>query len=117
MKDALIAISCTLVMVAGWFYLARSQGVQRLQPYESPRRNAARGKARRLGAWSMILVGISGFWMMWEVQRLEVNRDAPTLRAGLALMLVTVALLTMMLCAIVDVYLTMRMRRDNGRPK
>jgi UDP-N-acetylmuramyl pentapeptide phosphotransferase/UDP-N-acetylglucosamine-1-phosphate transferase len=117
MSDAITAVCCTLVIVAGWFYLARSQGVERLQAFETPRRNLTRRRARRMGAWSMMLVGISGFWLIWEVQRLEAERDAPAVRAGLALMVVTVALLTMMTCAFVDVYLTMRMRRNNGRPK
>ena len=79
---------------------------------ESPRRNTTRRKARRMGAWSMILIGASGFWLMFEV-----GRAGPPIRVALAMILVTVALLTMLMCAMVDVYLTMRLRQSNRGPK
>jgi len=108
--DALIAIFCTFVVGAGWYYLARSQIVAALEPYESPRRNRTRRKVRRMGAWGMILAAISGYWLTLELKW----RTSPT-RAGLALLLLSFALFLMLLSVFVDVYLTRRMTRDSRR--
>lgn len=112
MLDAFTAILCTMMIAAGWFYLVRSQGVERLQGLESPRRNAARRKTRRMGAWSMILLGVGWFWLMWELQR-----KASAIRTLFAFVIVVLSLMTMVLCALVDMYLTNRMRRTNGPHK
>lgn len=113
MLDALTAIFCTFILAAGWFYLTQSRGVERLSELESPRRNAARRKARRMGAWAMILLAASLFWIMFEVPR----RDAISARRfTAAVLLLGFSLITMILCAMVDVYLTLRMRQSNRPP-
>lgn len=113
MTHAITAIFCTLCMAAGWFYLARSRGVERLAMLESARRNATRRKARRLGAWSMILVGLGSFWLMFELDREPTN----PLRFLLSLVLLFVSLATMIICALVDMYLTRRMHQTNRGKK
>lgn len=110
MRDAFTAILCTFMVAAGWYYLVRSRGVEHLQEFESPRRNATRRKTRRMGAWSVILVGIGWFWLMWELQR-----NTSPIRFLLALLVVGLSVIMMVICAMVDVYLTTRMRRTKGR--
>jgi hypothetical protein len=106
--EILIATFCTLVIAAGWFYLARSEGVERLQHLESPARNHTRRVARRLGAWCMIVLSLSFFWMFVELER----KLSPS-RMALSLGFVVLSLLTMMACVMVDVYLTVRMYKTN----
>ena len=115
MNDAITAIFCTLCMASGWFYLVRSRGVERLSMLESPRRNLTRRRVRRMGAWSMIIIGAAGFWMMFELGRTDVGSSSPVhkLRLAVAGVTVSVALVTMLLSALVDMYLTMRMRQSN----
>lgn len=106
--DALLAAFCTFVVAAGWYYLARSQIVTTLEPYESPRRNKTRRKVRRMGAWGMILAAVSGYWLT-----LELKWRSP--RAALALLLLGFALMTMVFSVAIDVYLTQRMTREQRR--
>jgi hypothetical protein len=110
--EILIASFCTLVIAAGWYYLARSVGVDRLQPFESPRRNQTRRTARRLGAWCMIVLSLSFFWMFVELER----KLSPP-RIALSLGFVVLSLLTMMVCVLIDVYLTFRMYQTNRGPR
>lgn len=118
MNDAITAIFCTLCMASGWFYLVRSRGVERLSSLESPRRNATRRKVRRMGAWSMVMIGAAGFWMMFELGRGDVRSSSVhKLRLAVASIAVGVALITMLMSALVDMYLTMRMRQSNRGPK
>lgn len=118
-SNAITAIFCTLCMAAGWFYLARSRGVERLSSLESPRRNATRRRVRRMGAWSMIMIGAAGFWLMFELGRADVRTASPVhrLRLFVAGIAVSVSLITMVLTAMVDVYLTIRLRQSNRGPK
>lgn len=110
--EILIATFCTLVIAAGWYYLARSSGVERLQPLESPTRNRTRRVARRLGAWCMIVLSLSFFWMFVELER----KLSPP-RIALSLGFVVLSLSTMMICVFVDVYLTFRMFQTNRGPR
>lgn len=110
MHDALTAILCTLIVAAGWYYLARSQFVQSLQGIETPRRNAARHKARRLGALSMILLAPSFFWLIYETNPEASRVSVP--RASAAMLLTIFALVSMMICVTADVYLTLRVRQQ-----
>ena len=110
--DAFIAIFCTLVVAAGWYYLSRSDAVAALEGFESPRRNKTRRKVRRMGAWAMILLAISVYWMI-----VEAKRGTSPIRLLLSLLLSSLAILTMLLCAAVDMYLTHRLgkSRPGGR--
>lgn len=108
--NALVAVFCTLVIAAGWFYLARSDMVAKLEPYESPRRNIARRKARRIGAWAMILAAVSGYWLVLELRW----RTSPP-RVAAAFLLVMFAVVGMIVSVVVDLYLTRRMSRSNRR--
>lgn len=109
--DAFFAAFCTLVVAAGWYYLARSQIVTALQPFESPRRNKTRRKVRRMGAWGMILAATAGYWLVFEMKR---PQPSPP-RVASALLLLSFALLAMLLSVMVDVYLTRRLARDQRR--
>ena len=108
--DAFIALFCTFVVGAGWYYLARSPIVAALEPFESPRRNKTRRKVRRMGAWGMILAAIAGYWLTLELKW----RTSPP-RIALALLLLSFALFQMILSVLVDLYLTQRMTRDARR--
>lgn len=110
--EFLIASFCTLVIAAGWYYLARSLTVERLQSLETPRRNRTRRTTRRLGAWCMIILSLSFFWMFVELER----RNSPT-RLAISLAFVAFSLLTMLLCVMVDMYLTFRMYQTNRGPR
>lgn len=112
LDEILIATLCTLVIGAGWYYLARSVGVERLQALESPARNRTRRAARRLGAWCMIVLAFSFFWMFVELER----KLSPP-RIALSLCFVVLSLFTMMICVCVDVYLTYRMYQTNRGPR
>lgn len=115
LADAITALFCTLCIAAGWFYLARSRGVERLAMLESPRRNATRRKVRRMGAWAMMIIGAAGFWMMFELGKPISQSSSPVHRLRLLVsgMTVFVALITMVLSALIDMYLTMRLRQTN----
>ena len=106
--DAVIAVFCTLVVAAGWYYLARSSAVASLAGYESPRRNKTRRKVRRMGAWSMIVLAIGVYWMI-----LEVKWRASPVRLFLSLVLSSFAILMMLTCAAADMYLTHRLGKSN----
>lgn len=110
--EFLIALCCTIVIGAGWYYLARSQGVERLAVHESPRRNRTRRAARRLGAWAMIVLSLSFFWMF-----VEIARYTSPARMVMSLAFVVLALLVMLACVMVDVYLTIRMYQTNKGPR
>lgn len=114
LHDAFTAILCTMIAAAGWFYLTQSKAVQTLQGIESPRRNAARRKARRMGALSMLLLSPSFFWLIYETNPVASQISKP--RATAALLLTAFALLSMMMFVLADLYLTMRVRRSIHRP-
>ncbi len=110
--EIIIALFCTLVIGAGWYYLSQSAGVERLSELESPRRNRTRRTARRLGAWCMIVLSLSFFWMF-----VEIERQLSPKRLVLSLGFVVLSLFTMMVCVMVDVYLTVRMYQTNRGPR
>jgi UDP-N-acetylmuramyl pentapeptide phosphotransferase/UDP-N-acetylglucosamine-1-phosphate transferase len=113
LTDAITAIFVTLILAAGWFYLTQSRTVELLKPMESPRRNKTRRKARRLGAGSMIVLGVSWFWAMWEMKGEPISQP----KFALALLLVGLSLITIVLTTMVDVYLTFRLRKGKGPPQ
>lgn len=110
--NAVIAAFCTLVVAVGWYYLAHSRGVDVLAGVESPGRNLTRRRARRMGAWAMIVAALAGFWLVLELRW----RPPSGLRIGLTLLLLTLALLAMMISVLIDTYLTNRIRRRGPRP-
>ena len=110
--EFLIGLFCTLVIAAGWYYLARSPLVTNLQGLETPRRNRTRRAARRLGAWAMIVLSFSFFWMF-----VELERGLSPKRMALSLAFVVLALLTMIICVLIDLYLTYRMFQTNRGPR
>ena len=106
--ELLIGLFCTLVIAAGWYYLSRSPAVENLQGFESPQRNRTRKMTRSLGAWAMIVLSLSFFWMF-----VELERELSPIRMAASLGFVVLALLTMILCVVVDVYLTFRIYQTN----
>ncbi len=110
--EFLIALFCTLVIAAGWYYLARSPSVDRLSELETPRRNRTRRTTRRLGAWCMIVLSLSFFWMF-----VELERGLSPKRVALSLAFVVLSLFTMLVCVMVDVYLTIRVYQTNKGPR
>jgi|GEM_PF-5317681 len=116
MANAIVAIFCGLSIMAGWYYLSRSQLVEQLQPFESPRRNRIRRQARRLGAMTMIVLSIAFFYGFWLLTRTKEGQ--PSLQLLFAWFAVVVLLFILILCVSVDVYLTARIRNTlKGPPR
>ena len=106
MANALIAILCGLLLLAGWFYLTRSRLVEELNSIESPRRNRIRRKVRRLGAMTMIALAIVLFVGVWMLMG---SKASPQLML-VWLLVVILLLFILILSVMVDIYLTARMR-------
>jgi ABC-type Fe3+-siderophore transport system permease subunit len=108
---ALTSLLCTMCLAAGWFYLTRSRMVDTLATLETPRRTALRRRIRRTGAVCMMCVAVAFFYLVYELNR----RESPQ-RVVLAGAAVGVLLLSMLLLAACDVYLTYRTRKAHRKP-
>lgn len=85
--------------------------VDRLAPFESPRRNVTRRRARRIGALAMLALAASLFLCVWEL-----DTQPPRVILLLAsLTTMSVALVLLVVCLVVDLYLTHRMRETLKR--
>lgn len=105
MANALVAMLCGLLLLAGWYYLTRSSVVEQLYAFETPRRNRMRRQVRRLGAWTMIALAIALFAGVWLL--LGGKATLPLLAVWLC---VIILIFILILSVMVDIYLTARMR-------
>jgi UDP-N-acetylmuramyl pentapeptide phosphotransferase/UDP-N-acetylglucosamine-1-phosphate transferase len=101
---------CLLVAIAGWYYLFSSTSVQKLAVTEGDQLNQRRIRLRRAGGAIMFLLAVA-FYSLF--QAIEHARPA---QAMALLMTVLVLLATIILLALLDLRLTLKLRRhDRGR--
>ncbi len=116
--NALVAIFCTLVLVAGWHYATNSAAVDRLAPVEGGRINDLRRRLRRLNGVQLLGLAAAIFWLFIEIGRLDGPARNPT-RFVIASGLTMVLLFVTVAFAGVDVWLTSRLRaaKRNAPPR
>lgn len=104
--DTLLAIFALLVAAVGWYYLFYSRAAARLEGVEDDRANRLRGVLRRTNGIIMLLmaVGIAVATYRFDMERM------PT-QFGLTWMAVMLLLLISVVLALIDMRLTLRLRR------
>ncbi|MEA2710063.1 MAG: hypothetical protein QOF78_2664 [Phycisphaerales bacterium] len=100
------SIFALLVAAVGWYYLFYSRAAERLEGVEENRSNRLRGFLRRTNAIIMLLmaVGIAVATFRFDMERMP-TQFAVTWVAVMVLLLVSVVL------ALIDVRLTLKLRR------
>lgn len=112
--NALVAIFCTLVLVAGWHYATNSAAVDRLAGVEGNRFNQLRRRLRRLNGIQLLGLAAAIFWMFVELERLDGPAKNVT-RLSIAFGLTVLLLFITLALAGVDMWLTSRMRTAQRR--
>lgn len=112
--NALVAIFCTLVLVAGWHYATNSAAVDRLAGVEAGRFNHLRRRLRRLNGVQLLGLAASIFWLFIELGRLDGPARNVT-RLSIAFGLTMLLLLITLALAVVDMWLTSRLRAAQRR--
>jgi hypothetical protein len=104
-------ILALLCGVAGWFYLFYSKAAARLASVESARLNAIRVALRRVSGAAMVLLGIALFAGSNSVD----EQKAPNVFLAIWIS-VLLLLATILLLALADVRLTLKLRSGPRRP-
>lgn len=112
--NALVAIFCTLVLVAGWHYATNSAAVDRLAGVEAGRFNHLRRRLRRLNGVQLLGLAAAIFWLFIEIGRLDGPARNVT-RFAIASGLTLVLLMVTVLLAGIDIWLTSRLRAAERR--
>ena len=102
------SIFSLLVGAAGWYYLFFGRSVARLAEVEGERRNRLRRRLRRIGGFSMLLLG-AAFYVTIRSADLEPPRPWGVILGGSA---VVVLLVVVLVLALADLRLTRRTRRE-----
>ena len=104
--DTLLAIFALLIAAVGWYYLFYSRAAERLEGLEEDRANRLRGRLRRTNGIIMLLmaVGIAVATYRFDMERM------PT-EFGITWLAVMLLLLVSVILALVDVRLTLKLRR------
>ncbi len=101
---------CLLVAIAGWYYLFHSAAVQKIARAEGDEPNHRRIRLRRAGGAIMLLLAIAFFALF---QAIDAARPAEAIALLMAVLLL---LATIIVLALVDLRLTLKLRRhDRGR--
>ena len=102
----LSAIFALLIAAIGWYYLFYSRAADRLEGVEEARTNRLRGMLRRTNAIIMLLiaVGIAVATYRFDMERM------PT-QFGLTWLAVMMLLFVSVVLALIDVRLTLKLRR------
>jgi hypothetical protein len=103
--QTLAPIVALLIAAVGWYYLFYSRATQRLEGVEAQRANRLRGMLRRTNAIIMLLMAVGIALGSIRMDRLTPEQFILTWSAVLILLFVAVML------ALIDVRLTMRLRR------
>ena len=107
----LAAAFSLVVAVAGWYYLFNSRAADALRDVEQGRVNRWRAILRRAGGLAMLLLAIC-FYALFQ------SMDDANPRAFLLLTTAVVLLLMfIMVLAAVDVRLTWKLKRQQGKPE
>ncbi|MFT3788601.1 MAG: hypothetical protein QM770_20920 [Tepidisphaeraceae bacterium] len=109
--DLLVAIFCTLVVAAGVYYFRNTTASDRLIGVEPDANNRLRRSLRRVNGVLMLLLAGAFFWGSIEMER----RSSPT-RFIVAWLLVIGLVIATMALAVVDVWLTGKLRRSHRKP-
>ena len=104
--DTLLAIFALLIAAVGWYYLFYSRAAARLEGVEDDRTNRLRGRLRRANGIIMLLmaVGIAVATYRFDMERM------PT-EFGITWLAVMLLLLVSVILALIDVRLTLKLRR------
>ena len=104
------ALFSLLTAAAGWFYLFHSRGARTLSGIEQRRLNVLRSRMRRAGGFSMLLLAV-GFYAGFNT----VDADqTPAAFAGVWIG-VMVLLAVVVALALIDLWLTACLRRENAK--
>ena len=103
--QTLLAIFALLVAAVGWYYLFYSRATQRLEGIEEQRANRLRGILRRINAIIMLLMAVGIAFASVRMNRITPRQFILTWAAVMMLLLVAVIL------ALIDVRLTVKLRR------
>lgn len=106
MRSILPGIFSLLVAAAGWYYLFYSRAALRLGGIESADINARRVRLRRIGGGLMVLLGAAFFIGFYSV-----DWEMPTSAFMAAWLAVLVLLGAIVVLALIDMRLTLKMRR------
>jgi Na+/H+ antiporter NhaD/arsenite permease-like protein len=112
LKHYLPGIFALVVAATGWFYLFYSTAAQGLTAAEPQPANRRRVRLRRVGGVVMLLLGFSFYAGFYAVQW-----DPPGRDFALVWLAVTVLLMILVVLALVDLRLTMKLRRRQHRDR
>ena len=103
--NAIPAILALLTAAAGWYYMFYSKAAHRLAAFENSELNRRRILLRRIGGGAMFLLGVA-FFAGFELM----DHQKPVLFA-LTWMGVALLMLFIVVLGLIDLRLTMRLRR------
>jgi len=106
MHSPLLATFCFVVAAAGWYYLFYSKAADRLVAVESRPANVRRVRLRRVGGLVIMSLGASLYGGFFGV-----SWDPPTRAFAVIWLLVFALLAAAVVLALVDVYLTRKIRQ------
>lgn len=116
-REYLPAMFAFVVGAAGWFYLFYSRAAHRLEGVEDPALNLRRIRLRRIGGFLMLLLAtatIMGFYTFTgETESGALRNEMGFMLSWLA---VLVLLLGIVVLGLIDLRLTMRLRRQHRKP-
>jgi drug/metabolite transporter (DMT)-like permease len=100
-------ILALLIAIAGWFYMFYSRAAANLESVEDAQLNGRRIRLRRVGGFVMLLLSIAFFALFYTF---DPDRDPAE---SIATLLAVLVLLCMILVlGLVDLRLTMKLRRS-----
>src|SRR5262245_52203518 len=97
------------IAAAGWYYMFYSQAAARLEGIEDPVANSRRIRFRRLGGFSMLLLGIAFFAGFFAV-----DQENPTPAFFLIWLIVCLLVAVVLILGLVDVRLTWKLRQHQS---
>ena len=100
-------ILALLIAIAGWFYMFYSRAATNLGSIENQELNAKRIRMRRVGGFVMLLLSVAFFALFYTFDSdTQPRESAATLLAVLVLLCMILAL------GLIDLRLTMKLRRS-----
>lgn len=105
----LAAILALLTGAAGWYYLFYSTAAHRLGEVEGLKTNRQRIMLRRINAVAMLLLAVCFFMLFWTV--------GDDVYLVMVLGIVLLLLVVVMGLALIDLRMTLRLRREHKRQR
>ena len=100
-------ILALLVAIAGWFYMFYSKAAANLGGVENERLNAKRIRLRRVGGFVMLLLAVAFFMLFYTF-----DSEDQALQFVVTLLAVLVLLCMILVLGLIDLRLTMKLRRS-----